>query len=596
MPGLSLLRADDPDPARQFGDAADRLLFLDDYRSERLYADGSTALGWTGYASYPVRTVETEQAIVALEGYLYDTDDVERAVREVTDALLASDAAAVREWLLDRDAEFVLVAVERDTGDVIALTDVLGRLPTYLCETGEGVALSRELRFVLDTVPVAADSMGIAEMLLFGYPLGERTLYEGVRQIPPASIVRIADGDASVEQCHRYSFEGTPHADRSLEENATRLAGLLGDACDRRADSGQNLVSLSGGLDSRALAACMTANDLPYDAVTYDLDAGDPSEEARIAGEVMDVLGGDWRRFQVAHPTGEDLQRLLAMKAGMNYLGMGFILRFFDQLRDVYGPDATLFTGDGGDKIFPAHGAREFASSEGVIDYVLEDAARMDVETVADLTTHGREDIAADLRDRLDAYPTDDPNEAYIQFLFRERGAKWLFHGEDRNRYFFWNAAPFWSWPLVRYAMGVPDAQKRRETLFARTIAEFSPAVVDVDYANFSAPITSLEYSVKRFTYDVLSRYPSVRDAVVTALRGESGTGYDGTVASVLKRQATGAADVGDVLSAGTLDDLATDRAACDKTAIYNVLTVTAGLEALDGESTLNEFATATFE
>ncbi len=596
MPGLSLLRSDDSGADRRFDDALSSLHFLDDYTSESIHRDGRTHVGWSGYDAYPVRTIETPEYTIALEGYLYDTTPTADVVCDVVADIFADETAAVADWLVDQDAEFVLLAVEKASGDVAVLTDVLGRLPTYLSATDEGIALSRELRFVLETQAPSADSLGVAEMLLFGYPLGRRTLYAGVDQLPPASLVRLSGTSHTVDELHRFRFDRTRHADRSLDENADRLASLLSASCERRAARGNNVLSLSGGLDSRAIAACFAATDVPYTAATYDLETGTRSEEAEIAREVMTVLDGDWTCFDVSHPTGADLQRLLAMKAGMNYLGMGYILRFFDQLRDAYGPDATLFTGDGGDKIFPAHAPRTFADLDDVAEYVMDDAARLDVDAVAELTSHGRADIAAHLRQLLASYPATDPTDSYVQFLFRERGRKWLFHGEDRNRYYFWNAAPFWSWPMVRYAMGVPDEQKRRERLFARTIQTFSPAVAAVDYANFSAPITSLEYSLKRFTYDFLSRYPTVRDALVRAMRGQTGYEYDGTVADVLQRQATADDGVGDVLSAGTLDEIARDRGYCDKTAIYNVLTITSGLEQLDGDSTLDEFATATFE
>jgi asparagine synthase (glutamine-hydrolysing) len=592
MPGLSVLRSGND--SERFEAVLDGLLYLDDYGRETLYTDATTSVGWSGYPEYPVRTFETDAYHLMLEGHLYATDHVERAVRRVADRIFAGDSEAVERWLLDRDAEFVLLAVEKASGDVAVLNDVLGRLPLYQATVDGDPALSRELGFFVDAADPGMDQLGIAELLLFGYPLGDRTLYEGVRQVEPGSLVRFTDDGPSVERVHQYRFERTPNGAKSVTENAERLAELLRAACRHRATGGTNVVSLSGGLDSRAVAAGFAAEEVPFVTATFDRGGRD-ADEAAVAEEVADVLGADWEHVDVGPATGTTLQTLLATKRGLNYLGMGFILEFFETLRARHGAGATYVTGDGGDKIFPSYRGKRFDDTSEVIDYLLADASRLDIDTVTDLVDPDAGAIRAEIRGRLESYPGEDPTENYERFLFRERGANWLFHGEDRNRYYFWSVAPFWSWPMVEYAMGVPHDQKKRERLYAATIEALSPDVAEVEYANFGAPITSMEYTVKRFSYDALGHYPAVRDAVVGLVQRGTVDEYPPNVARVLARQRRVGA-VGEVLSERAIEALATDRTACDRTAAYNLLTVTSAIERREGESTLAAFAGDEFE
>ncbi|MFW6385360.1 MAG: asparagine synthase-related protein [Halodesulfurarchaeum sp.] len=591
MPGLSLLRTPDTESHRTFEALLDELLYRSDYSKRHLFSTEDLRLDSTDYPSYPIETFENDSFFVALEGRLYATEDVEGALFDVATWLHSGNDERIRRWLLDRDAEFVLVVVDKETADVVVLTDILGRLPVYLFREDETVLVSRELGSVLDFTTPTMDSMGVAQMLLFGYPLGERTLYDGIHQLEPASVIQLSRGSVSVEQIHQYRFDRTERDDRSVSENAAVLTDRFVDACANRSTGGTNVVSLSGGLDSRAIASCYAKNDLPFVAATYARE--NEESEADIARAVMDELDAPWDVYELSPPTGAEVRTLLDMKRGMNYLGMAYILEFFSRLRSDYGSDMTYVTGDGGDKIFPAH-SRGFTSVDEVVSYLLKDASRFDVETVAGLTDVPEEAIVDEMYRTIEDYPGSDPDHLYTLFLFRERGAKWLFHGEDRNRYYFWSVAPFWSWPMVEYAMEVPDDQKRRERLYETFIRSFSDSVVDIEYANFGASLGSIEYDVKRGAYDFLGRYPAVRDAVISLVRSGRTNEYDPTVATVLQRQAT-SNGIGEVLSHEAVSTIASDRTSCNSTQAYNLLTVTTAVEAVYGRSTLDAFEEYSF-
>lgn len=585
MPGISLVTSRSPN-SMNFDDVLDSLLYFDEYSKQELYADETTKIGSTGYESYPVRSIETESHFILLEGYLYPKSNTKKRVTNVVKYIEQSNSKEIEQWLSSRDGEFILTVVNKQTGEINLLNDALGRLPFYIYSIEDRILISRELGFILDTEEIEMSSMAVAQMLLFGYPLGERTLYKNVRQVAPGSLVTISGGEYSVERVYELRIDRKPYRDRSVEKNASEMAKLFSEACRHRANlGGTNVVSLSGGLDSRAIATAFSTNDLPFVATTYNEADGSRSKEVAVAEEVMTTLDGEWELFNLKPNNGRRMSKLLDIKRGMNPLVMGYILDYLNNIKERYGDDVHYFAGDGGDKIFPGLSTKKFSDSEAVVDHLFVDQNRLNVETVVDLTGHSRHEIETVVLDRIQSYPGNNPTEKYAQFLFWERGGKWVLHGEDRNRYFFWTPAPFYSLPLVKYGMGVPDTQKRRNKLYRAFLNCIEPQIVAVKYANAGASIDSYEYKLKQRAYDLLSRYPALRDPVVSVLKGEVNYKYDETIASVFLSQTDSLNLDYNVISEGKLREIAMNRSDYDR-AIYYLLTVVTSLEKLENNRT----------
>jgi len=81
--------------------------------------------------------------------------------------------------------------------------------------------------------------------------------------------------------------------------------------------------------------------------------------------------------------------------------------------------------------------------------------------------------------------------QKYVHFLISERTMKWLFEGEDRNRYFFWSVSPFYSNKFFDYAMNCSDEIKKDYKLFSVFLNKLSPEMASVKNANWDLPITS---------------------------------------------------------------------------------------------------------
>ena len=92
------------------------------------------------------------------------------------------------------------------------------------------------------------------------------------------------------------------------------------------------MVSLSGGLDSRAVAAGLRREEIPFTAATFLNSQQTNAADVRVASRVAEALGVEWQLFHPRPPQGKDLVQLLDLKSGANNLRMSFILPFFHQL------------------------------------------------------------------------------------------------------------------------------------------------------------------------------------------------------------------------------------------------------------------------
>lgn len=577
MPGLCLrYDADDPpDPASGSTAAVRR----EDHTYQQVSGHEHCALGYTTYPSYPTTTRSTGDSTVYFEGYCYDADDRAAAIDALGTAVLAGDDETIDRWL-DRDGEFLVAAVEDATGEGAVLTDSLGRLPTYYHHADGSLVASREIHYLLDAGEPGFDRLGIAQQLLFGYALGDRTLWEDVHRLPPGTVLRFGQEGVTLDRHARFDYGTDRHADRSVAENATALVDRFRTACrDRTREGSETVVSLSGGLDSRAALLGFHAESLPVATATFTA-ADDPEVErdATIAGDLADALDLDWRLFEVSGVDEGDAATVLSLKAGLNHCKMGFILAFFEEIRDAYGADLTYVTGDGGDKALPdIRPTRSFSSLDDLASFAVEQNRVFDPTEAAAIAGVDEATLVESVADRLADYPESSLRDRYVHFLVAERGRNWLFEGEDRNRYYFWSTTPFYSLPFFRYAMNVPAEQKAGNRLYEAFLEELWPRATDFRDAQFDATPGSAKYALLQRGLALSDRFPRLARLGRRLYKGDGG-GSTAGYAAVLRDQYTSVDAVDDWLSPMALRRVADSPDDYDPMAFATLLTVTGAI------------------
>ncbi|WP_455449375.1 asparagine synthase-related protein [Natrinema thermotolerans] len=565
----------------------EELCYVENYTSRVVREAEPWTIGTTAYPSYPIDEFETDEFWICLEGRIYDDAPSSRAetLERIVTALFSDDEShsSVRDWLRTTDGEFVLYALEKATGRLAVLNDVFGRLPMYYADRDGGPVFTREIGYFfespLDTP--AFDRHGLAQTLLFGYTLRDRTLWGDVTTIPPGTQVIVEpDGTASFRSVAEFDFDEKRHADKSVEENAKNLAKRFRAACEDRSDPDRtNLLSLSGGHDSRSIAAAFHASDVPCSAATFVKSTQETSSDVEIAREISRSLDVDWELFTVDPVQASNADTLLTIKRGLNHLGLAFLIDFFEQLRAAHGSDLTYFTGDGGDKTLPdLSPAKSLSSSEELVSYTIARNSVFPLEDVAAITGLDRDQIVGEVAATLSSYPESKLANKYVHFLTHERGFSWLFEGEDRNRYYFWSTSPFYSAPFFTYAMNVPDEQKAHNRLYREFLRELWPRAIEFDDADFGTPMASPRYKLVQYGLSLLGRHPSLEDIARVVYRGEVNSQYHPNVARLLSDSVARSQSLETYLDTDVVRRFTDDTTSCDNHQIYLLLTVTAAI------------------
>ena len=218
-----------------------------------------------------------------------DTEAVAHGYEEKGDAIIEA-----------LDGMFALVIWDARKRRLVLARDAFGKKPLYYWHDARRLVFGSEIKALLAAgVPAAMDEASLPEYLAFGYVPTPRSLFQGVRKVPPASIL-VADG-GGVRAPRRFWDPAFPPRGEArpvgLPEAAERVRALLTEAVRKRLIADVPLgVLLSGGVDSSAIAALM-ARLVPGRVKTFTAGfEGDAFfDEREHAREVAAHIGSEHR-------------------------------------------------------------------------------------------------------------------------------------------------------------------------------------------------------------------------------------------------------------------------------------------------------------
>jgi asparagine synthase (glutamine-hydrolysing) len=588
VPGLTIIAERTPGDVLEVPAGLAAVRHFDDYTTDVLHRSPHLLVAATRYPAYPVTRWELERFTLVLEGRVYDASAAELA-SELAELARSAGPAFTRAVtrFAARDGEFVAVLIDRQADTAVVITDRHGRLPLYRRTEGTREVVSREPSFVaFGSGTPRFRSQGIAEFLLFGYCLGTGTVFAGVERVEPAAVLSLPGGNAATSHAP-HDFDARAADGRAAE----RITAGLVDACRTRAAGHERvLLGLSGGLDSRLVAGALRRAGVVPRAVTHgDLDGtapGDVAGAARVAAR----LGLPWELHTVTPPTGADVEQLLALKAGANYLGMSRVLPYLTALRRRHGPDAVLFTGDLGDRLLgdrtPAARPRDVGE---LAEYLLRRETIIAPDVVTAITGRPRAALVDAVVARLESYPERSLAQKHVHFLFAERAYRWVYEGEDRNRAFVWSTTPFYAPAVFDTAVRVPDRDKRDDRLRTRVLALVAPEVADLANASTDAAPGAAAAVWRRRAVRLGTRlaFRTIPGDAERRLRQwlKPSHGYDGgsAVLRCIRAQLHAAGPVSDYLRTDAVERLLDDAAAYRPEQFSVVLTMTSLLDSVGG-------------
>ncbi|WP_162354545.1 asparagine synthase-related protein [Natrialba swarupiae] len=461
---------------------------------------------------------DNDEIPIVIEGKIYSEDakqltaDLRSIIRNKSDRELAN---YIGDRLHGIDGDFLICIFDKPLERVLIVNDLLGRLPFYYSTDNHyTIAARNEFLFPNLLNSLEIDELAVAQYLLFGYPLGTRTFYSNIERMSPGELIVVSNGDVKSYSTHTFDVSNQRRKGKTVKENATDLANIFSSVCENRTKhAGIDVVSLSGGLDSRSVLAGI-ADTNNVSSATFDhnrVDEPDIMGALKLA-RAFDI---DWHRFYIEEPSGDALQDLLFLKGGMNHLTSAYLLYYNAELLDIFGDSMVLYTGNGGDKVMPDLSPnRRIVSEKNLIDYIIDNNSYYTVEKVAKMVEISPSKIYQSIHDRLQSYPESSYSDKYVRFVIRERGMNRFFQGEDRDRCFFWTASPFYSFTVFEEAMLVPNTQKEANGFYDTFIKQLDPKLLSVNNAMFGAPPGSFRHNAIRKSYSWLSEYNSLRKVI----------------------------------------------------------------------------------
>ena len=277
-----------------------------------------------------------------LDGELYVCDVLDRR-RQAEIALEAYLSTGREEFARSLNGTFVLVIVDGRKDAVLVITDRLGFRKVFFRRIQGDVHLASSPSLVpADGI----DPVGALTYLSNGFIFSARTVRAQVRALEKAAIHKIARSEISSSRYWRYDLRG---AEGDVEEDTASLecAAHMREAVARRIPSGGGriFVSLSGGIDSRAVLGCvLDAVDDRRRIVSFSYGAP-TDEDVVIAQKVARYVGVEHRNMELT----SDLESIIRNNAALGEGLVGFYTHGIEaliRLASDFSDDDVLFVGE----------------------------------------------------------------------------------------------------------------------------------------------------------------------------------------------------------------------------------------------------------
>jgi asparagine synthase (glutamine-hydrolysing) len=414
----------------------------------------------------------------------------------------------------------LVIGFERE-GRALIATDRLGSRILFHAHDGQRLVLANEMKAVIAgrTVESRAGGFGLLELLMGPYQHGDRTWIEGISVIDPGTILRFDRGRLERRRYWRFSFaEGPPpmSEDDAVEGFTARMRGAVSRFSRRR--PGLRLgITLSGGLDSRAIALALDRGDRPVAALTY---GDEDSADVRYARPLAELCGLDWHyveaeKARLLDAANTTLDRLVGpARSGRR----GFFAAQLDRMvwRDECLGDMTgttsmiwhplyarhmdlMLQGACGDALTGSHlglGLMTGQSRREVMHDLYKGQYFQPREVIEPLLAprfldrhwHGREARFVELFDHIDA---DHPAAVSSIWDMENRQRRGAFSTFGMERYFCAIRAPFLDYELVDFLRSIPPSWRFQQRLYKKMIVRGFPEGAHVPWAYTESRITT---------------------------------------------------------------------------------------------------------
>jgi hypothetical protein len=189
------------------------------------------------------------------------------------------------------EGEFVSIFVTGHSGKIDIVNDRFSSRPFYVFKGIDRIYFSSNLAFLLHFAnqKQEIDIVGWFQVFTFGHTLESRTTFRDILRVKPSSHVTISTEGITERQYWRLEFK----PDRNLDpiSHSEDVFEAFKSAVEIRAKmGGEGIVALSGGIDSRLVAACLPEK-AGFSAFTFvDSTETSDTKEVKAAAQICKIL------------------------------------------------------------------------------------------------------------------------------------------------------------------------------------------------------------------------------------------------------------------------------------------------------------------
>jgi len=246
------------------------------------------ALVWASHARAPV----TSAVVGSSAGFVLGDAIDGPSSRRITAGELAATTWKGEEDIPGPSDGYFMALQYSAAGGLRVWADVLGYFPVYYWTDGSStlVTSSPELLKLHPRFRTRLSQEGLAGVLLINGLVANTPITEGVRRLPVGTVLIAAiPGRPPREKEHYRIPLSHDLADYGTDDLTADFGDVLERVCRRHAGpDGKASLLLSGGLDSRVIAACGQRGGCTFTAVTFGKQG---EQELRLAWGVGSALG-----------------------------------------------------------------------------------------------------------------------------------------------------------------------------------------------------------------------------------------------------------------------------------------------------------------
>jgi asparagine synthase (glutamine-hydrolysing) len=235
--------------------------------------------------------------------------------------------------------------------------DRFGIKPFYYYKDRAQFVCASEIKAIVEDPSVVRkpDERGIADYLFAGAPLGGKTFFDGIHELPPAHRILVRDGQVHVSKYWdlRYEYQDARPEKQTVGDIADLLADSVRIHCRSDAPVG---CHLSGGIDSSSVTSLAAQHIAPLNTFSIRFDGGTRYDETAYAKRVAAFVGSQY------HETTGDPEFLASVYASLIWHmdqppagGVDAGFSYYMAARLAADHVKVALTGHGGDEIFAGY-------------------------------------------------------------------------------------------------------------------------------------------------------------------------------------------------------------------------------------------------